>query len=343
MYHPRFKGTHYGMGYKYGRLMKKHNAHIPEIDRLTDEKREFGGKCIAMCREVYPEVINEMQGLADGLELSFNDFAGWIFCIYCYEYQHGCTCFAFKDDRTIIFGRNSDFFTEIKNVCESALYSPESGNRFIGNSTAMVQMEDGYNEHGLAIGLTYIFPRIVRPGLNAGILLRYILEKCNTVREALEALHKLPISSSQTFTLIDRTGAMAVVECNCEKIVVIEPEANEHFVVSANNFVSPEMQEYEHLCWIDAKERYNVAGHALGAHKDYSCELAKEILSGKYGFMCQYESGKYGFDTLWSTVYDLTNDRIFRAEGNPSKVTFKEDLRLRKAKERGKNRQVTPI
>ena len=332
MYHPRFTGTHYDMGYKYGRLMKKHNAHISEMDRLTGDKKEFGGKCIALCREVYPEVIEEMQGLADGLELSFSDFAGWIFCIYCYEYQHGCTCFAFKDDRNIIFGRNSDFFTEIRNVCESALYSPDRGNRFIGNSTAMVEMEDGYNEHGLAIGLTFIFPRIFKPGLNAGILLRYILEKCRTVKEALEALHILPISSSQTFTIVDKTGAMAVVECNCEKIIVIEPEADERFVVSANNFVSPEMQEYERLCWVDAKERYNVARHALQTGEYYSCELAREILSGKHGFMCQYESRKYGFDTLWSTVYDLSNDRIFRAEGNPSKAEFKEDFRLKKAK-----------
>jgi predicted choloylglycine hydrolase len=332
MYHPRFKGTHYDMGYKYGRLMQKHNAHISEIDRLTDEKKLFGGKCIALCREIYPEVIYEMQGLADGMEISFNDFAGWIFCIYCYEYQHGCTCFAFKDDRTIIFGRNSDFFTKIKKACESALYSPDRGHRFIGNSTAMVQMEDGYNEHGLAIGLTYIFPRVIKPGLNAGILLRYILEKCRTVQEALEALRTLPISSSQTFTMVDKSGAMAVVECNCEKIIMIEPEADEHFVVSANNFVSPEMQGYERLCWVDAKERYNVARHALQTRDNYSFELAQEILGGKHGFMCQYESRKYGFDTLWSTVYDLSNDRIFRAEGNPSKTAFKEDFRLRKAK-----------
>jgi predicted choloylglycine hydrolase len=125
---------------------------------------------------------------------------------------------------------------------------------------------------------------------------------------------------------------MAVIECNCEKIIVIEPEADERFVVSTNNFISLEMQKYERLCWVDAKERYNVARHALETNNGYSCELAQEILSGKHGFMCQYESEKYGFDTLWSTVYDLSNNRIVRAEGNPSKVAFKEDFRLRKAK-----------
>ena len=333
MYHPRFIGSHYGMGYRYGKLLKKNNIHVSEVAKLSGEKMEFGQKCIAVCNEVYPEAIEEMQGIADGWEISFRKFAGWIFCIYCYEYKHGCTCFVFKDANNIVFGRNSDFFTEIRDVCESALYLPDKGYYFIGNSTAMVQMEDGYNECGLAIGLTFIPPKIIKPGLNAGILLRYILEKCKSVKEACEVLYLLPISSAQTFTMIDKTGEMAVIECNCEKIVVTGPEENENYLVSTNQFVSSEMQQYEILSFIDSRERYKVARQAL-KNNDYSCELAQNILGGKYGFMCQYER-KLDFDTLWSTVYDLKNDRIFRAEGNPSKAKFKEDIRLRTAKETG--------
>jgi predicted choloylglycine hydrolase len=333
MYHPRFAGPHYGFGYRYGNLMKKNHAHLSEIVKLTPEKLEFGQRCIDVCKDVYPEAIEEMRGLSDGLELSYNAFAAWIFCIYCYEYKHGCTCFAIKDDSHIIFGRNSDFFIEIRGVCESALYLPDTGYRFIGNSTAMVQMEDGYNEHGLAIGLTFIPPKIIKPGLNAGMLLRYILEKCRTVKEALEALYLLPVSSAQTFTMIDKAGEMAVVECNSEKIVVIGRQENENYLVSTNQFVSPEMQRYEILSFLDSRERYAVARQALNINESYSCELAQNILGGKYGFMCQYER-KFGFDTLWSTVYDLNNDRIFRAEGNPSKARFKEDTRLRTAKEK---------
>lgn len=335
MYHPRYVDSHYSMGYKYGRLMKKNNVHISQVAMLTSEKKEFGKKCIASCREVFPEAVEELQGLSDGLQLSFGDFAGWIFCIYCYEYKRGCTCFAAKDASNIIFGRNSDFFVEIRDVCESALYLPDKGYCFIGNSTALVQMEDGYNEHGLAAGLTFIPPKIIKPGLNAGILLRYILEKCRTVKEALEAISTLPVSSAQTFTMIDNTGDMAVAEFNCEKMVVLRPGEGQKFVLSTNQFVSPEMKQAEILSFIDSRERYRVARQALKMHNAYSCRLARDILAGKYGFMCQYKR-ESGFDTLWSTVYDLKNDRIFRAEGNPSKAKFKEDNRLRKAREAGK-------
>ena len=37
-------------------------------------------------------------------------------------------------------------------------------------------MEDGINEHGLAIGLTFVYPKIRGAGFNAGMLVRYLLE-----------------------------------------------------------------------------------------------------------------------------------------------------------------------
>ena len=39
-----------------------------------------------------------------------------------------------------------------------------------------------------------------------------------------------------------------------------------------------------------------------------SKKLVFEILSGKYGFMCQYDRKK-GADTVWSVVYDLKNKK----------------------------------
>ena len=36
-------------------------------------------------------------------------------------------------------------------------------------------MEDGVNEYGLATGLTFVYPKIRKAGLNAGMLVRYFL------------------------------------------------------------------------------------------------------------------------------------------------------------------------
>jgi len=331
MHKLRFRGKHYDIGYSQGNFIYKRGIKIEQYFNLTEAKREFGVKCIGECEKVFPEVLEEIRGLADGAKIPYQDFTSFIFGMYCFEFTHWCTCFAFESDTSLIFGRNSDFAMSLEDQYESALYNLTDGYSFIGNSTAVVQMEDGINEYGLAIGLTFNNIKVVKPGLNAGILVRYILEKCRTVQESLEHLAKLPIASAQILTILDKTGDMVVVECNSEKAVIIRPKVDESFVVATNHFVSDEMQKYqdyeERYAEYRSIERYQTAYNALKFKCNYSVELAMNILAGKYGFMCQYDRSR-GLDTVWSSVYDLMNNVIYRAEGNPSRVKFRKDNRL---------------
>ena len=74
---------------------------------------------------------------------------------------------------------------------------------------------------------------------------------------------------------------------------------------------------------------YKVAYRTLKEnYNNFSFDLAKNILSDKYGFMCQYDR-KTGADTVWSVIYELKNKKIFRVEGNPSRKMFKEDKRFK--------------
>lgn len=86
--------------------------------------------------------------------------------------------------------------------------------------TAFVQMEDGINEHGLAIGLTFVYPKIRGVGFNAGMLVRYLLEKCKNTKEAIKHLKMLPIASQQVLIIADSYGDIASVECNNEKCIL---------------------------------------------------------------------------------------------------------------------------
>ena len=234
-------------------------------------------------------------------------------------------CHTFK-----ITKERKDFAKECISVYKK--YFPEILDEIIGNTTAFVEMEDGVNEYGLAAGLTFVYPKIRKAGLNAGMLVRYFLEKCRTVKDVLEKIKNLPIASVQTITLADKTGDMAVIECNPEKVKIIYPEENYNFIVSANNFNSREMREYKNPEGIDdwnSEERYRTAYEALKENKNNcSFEFAVNLLSGKYGFMCQYDRKK-GADTVWSSIYILNENKIYRAEGNPSRKKFREDKRLK--------------
>lgn len=359
MYHGRFKKSHYEAGYHWGDLLYRNGEIIWKKPSfvITEERRIFAEKCYPIYERHYPEILEEIRGLAEGQRGSYEEFCGFLFSMYCFPFHNHCTCFAFRDHTHLIFGRNSDFLTELEKLYMNCLYQLKDVYAFNGNTTAFIEMEDGINEYGLAIGLTFLYPALIKPGLNAGMLVRYLLEKCTTVEEAVKSLKKIPIASQQTLTLADSTGSMAVIECNCEHMEIIRPTEKDNFVVAANIFTSEEMAKYNNNV-IDnwrAEERYFVASRALKEHRNnFSLELAKDILSGKYGFMCQYDR-RTGADTVWSVIYehngcknvedrkeiqnqteiqnraDMDNMkicRIYRAEGNPSRKKFKEDTRL---------------
>ncbi len=218
----------------------------------------------------------------------------------------------------------------IEKLYMNCLYALDGAFAFNGNTTAFIQIEDGMNEKGLVAALTFLYPHLNKPGHNAGMLVRYILEKCDTTAAAIAALKELPRASAQTITLADKQGNVAVVECNPVRMVVRYPKPGECFVATANCFVSPQMAEFRTPPDVDSwrsQERFATADNALRAHAgSYSFEFCRDILAGKYGFMCQYDRCKNA-DTVWSAVYDSKNNRFYRAEGNPARKEFKEDAR----------------
>lgn len=334
MYHARFKHTHYEAGFHWGQALKEQgiSIHSQHTFQITKERKSFAQSCIPIYKNYYPEILEEIKGIADGQNSSFEDLCAFLFSMYCFEFNHHCTCFAFRDHNHIIFGRNSDFLTALEKLYMNCLYDLDHVFSFNGNTTAFVQMEDGINEYGLAVGLTFVYPKVRNYGFHAGMLVRYILEKCKTTEEAVAFLQDVPIASQQVLTLADRTGDLAVVECNPYITEIITPKEHEQFVVTANDFNSLKMAPYRNDTLMDdwrSAERYRVAYQALKSQNNqFSFACAKDILAGKFGFMCQYDR-KTGADTVWSVIYDVKNNKIYRVEGNPSRKQFKQDHRFK--------------
>jgi predicted choloylglycine hydrolase len=291
MYHGRFKGTHYKAGYKWGKLLFERGKTLEYCPTFTpdDEMRAFAQLCKVEYRKFYPELLDEIQASRTGQQLRYI-IETILFSMYCMRFNNHCTCFAFSNAKEIVFARNSDFLVSIEKLYMNCLYGLDEAYAFNGNTTAYVEMEDGVNEHGLAAGLCFVYPKVNKPGFNAGMLIRYILEKCKTTGEAISGLKSLPIASSQTITLADRSGDIAVVECNAEKLVVIKPEPDKNFVAAANCFVSPEMLPYRNTEIDDwrADERYRTAHNTLTDNPaKLSIEFAEDVCR-KARYMCQY-------------------------------------------------------
>ena len=177
--------------------------------------------CLPIYEKYYHEIVEEIQGLADGQQCDVRILQAVLFSMYSMPPSCNCSCFAFTTEQEILLGRNSDFLTEIERLNQNVVYKLTDGvYSFTGNTTAFIEIEDGVNEHGLAVGLTSVYPNQCKPGFNAGMIVRYLLEKCRNVSEAVSCLYQLPIASAQTLTLADTMGAIAVIECNAEQIKV---------------------------------------------------------------------------------------------------------------------------
>ena len=324
MYHPRFKGRHYEIGLKYGGLLKRNSIDLFGLTELDDFQTGYGTQSGRILWKYFPEACEEMRGMADGVGIPYERFSAWLMCIsVCLEIP-GCSMIGFKDNGHVVFGRNNDLPPIFRRISASALYRPSNGYSFIANSSAFVGSEDGINEKGLAVGMTYVWAKELRPGINSMFLVRYILERCADVEEGLKAIESIPIGGAYHLILADREDILHA-ECSPQKIKINRGG----FAVATNHFVSKEMRQYEEPKNLYlSKERYKTGYDALvKKHDKDAVGYAKDILSGRLGFMCQYDK-EMNFDTVWSSIFDLSNNKIYRAEGNPSRTGFNEDMRL---------------
>jgi predicted choloylglycine hydrolase len=90
---------------------------------------------------------------------------------------------------------------------EGIVYLTEwTGRRVLGMSDCLWGLLDGVNDAGLAVSLTFGGRPDVGDGFAIPLVVRYVLETCDTVAEARAALERIPVHAPQNLTLLDRSG-----------------------------------------------------------------------------------------------------------------------------------------
>jgi predicted choloylglycine hydrolase len=121
----------------------------------------------------------------------------------------GCSQVVVPGEQPILI-RNYDYDQSLfEGVIASTNYSGQR--RALGTSDLLWGLLDGMNEDGLAVSLTFGG----RPGSGEGfgipIVLRYLLETCATVEQAVTALRRIPVAQSYNVALVDTVGGHATV------------------------------------------------------------------------------------------------------------------------------------
>lgn len=341
MYHLRLKGSHYEMGVKRGHIFLRNKIIFPlSLDKF---QLEHGIKSEKILHHIFPEICDEIKGVTDTIKVDYLKFVSWLLamgcCMYNLEDNHpleirGCSAFALKYQNQIYYGRNNDLPPYLKKGSKSEIYRPNHGYAFIITTSSFINGEEGINEKGLAVAMTFVLTDLkdIQPGLNSVFVVRYLLEKASCVDEAIDLLNKIVFASNMNILLADQGGNMMVVELSPKKRNLRKPMKLENeieLICTVNHFTSDKMKKYEltgetYL----SKQRYLTVCHAFQQYQGENLlDYIQNVLKGQYGFICQYEKNMC-FETIWSTIADLKTLEIYRVEGNPQNKQFIKDQRL---------------
>lgn len=125
------------------------------------------------------------------------------------RYLVHCSQAVFVDDDGPLLIRNYDLDPKLN---ESTLFSSNwRGRRVAGMVEGIVGLADGMNDAGLAASLTFGGRTVSAAGFGIPMIIRYVLEMCADVQQAVEALRAVPCHMSYNVTVADVSGDWATV------------------------------------------------------------------------------------------------------------------------------------
>ncbi|MFI9230841.1 C45 family autoproteolytic acyltransferase/hydolase [Streptomyces rimosus] len=170
---------------------------------LTEEGRtpEGADRVRALFRTRMPELVPVLDRLA--VQLDRPEARAFLTHAALRPFSPACT----QIGRNGTLLRNYDFPPD---QCEGTIVSSCFLRPVIGMQDMLWGLLDGMNDAGLAVSLTSGGRSVYGRGFAILIVVRYLLETCDTVDEAVGRLRSLPIAVPQNLTLVDATKAVTV-------------------------------------------------------------------------------------------------------------------------------------
>lgn len=322
-----FEGSHYEIGYRLGRGLT--SLDIPESDR---QGSEFVAQCEAIVREVYPPILEKVEGLIEGSGLPPQDFKAY-FYTRGGPPQIGCTNLAIMPPYTkegfLLLGGNYDWFYSAREWREVRVIRPQGAYSHISVTHHWAGSPDALNEGGVALLLSVLPEREVKkPGLQWHLVIDILMESCSRLEEARELITSVPHLKSFNYLIADEHQAI-VAEATPDGVSIREPEGG--FLVATNHlpgreFPEEELTEPDRLRQRRSLRRYIRVHQMVGERpRGVDSEAFKAILRDHEAPICRGDhpsvEERGGFDglfgTIWSLICQPGRREILLAEGHP--------------------------
>ncbi len=215
--------------------------------------------------------------------------------------------------------RNYDYHPDLMEGTQ--LLSAWNGKKVIATSDCLIGAVDGMNEDGLAISLTFGGRKEVGVGFGIPFILRYVLEFCSNVDEAVEALTRIPSHMSYNVTVVDKTGTFKTVRLAPDRKPVVTAAA---FATNHQGTIDwPENAAFNKTLERSAYLEKLMVKKGINAQTIANAFLKKPLYNTLF---------KEGFGTLFTAVYRPAEGMVETRWPNVSVkqtfVNFKEVYKL---------------
>ena len=98
------------------------------------------------------------------------------------------------------------------------------GQEIIGSNECLWGLDDGMNRSGLVASLTFGGSNQLGKGFGIPFIMRYLLQTCENVKQAIKVLQRVPSHMAYNVTLLDKQGAFATVMVAPEQAAIVTHE-----------------------------------------------------------------------------------------------------------------------
>lgn len=287
-------------------------------------------KYIPFVQERYPGYVEELQGIAEGAQVEFDDLA----VLNAMEavtmdalHLTKCTSIAVSDERTadghVLIAHNEDWLPEDEENVFVMHATPDDEPAFLAMTYGGLLPNIGLNAAGIAQCCDTVYPNDSRIGIPRVFASRAVLG-ARTLAESIGCMLVPQRAAGYNHLLAHESGELYNVEVSARRFALLY--ADDGFVVHTNHYLDRQMQliENEPDELIDTRVRYFRALRLVKSTSLHSIKSLQAIQRDHINYpnsICNHalheQSPMDREKTINALVMDLTARTMYLAWGNP--------------------------
>jgi isopenicillin-N N-acyltransferase-like protein len=338
----RVSGNHREIGRQIGEACREQVRHgiqnayallesaYEDLQLTWEGARIQSRKYLPFAQERYPKYVEEMQGIAEGADVPFDDIvvANAIEAVTMDAlHLSKCTSLAVNDAHTsdghVLVGHNEDWVPEDEKDVYIIHASPVDEPPFLAMTYGGLLPNIGFNAYGIAQCCDSVYPNDSRIGIPRVVVSRAVLS-ASTPGEAIRHTLVSHRAAGYNHLLAHESGELYNVEVSARRFAILYGE--EGFLAHTNYYLDYDMRAIEDDSdeLIETRVRYFRAMRLLKNNSPHTIKTIQAIQRDHINFpnsICNHEEqDSYPLDrekTINALVIDLSARVMHLAWGNP--------------------------